>query len=446
MPSFFPESHPVRSVVSGLIARGHRTLLAGGAVRDRLLGRAASDFDVATSATPREVAAAFPRVVPVGEKFGVVLVVVEGRHVEVATFRHDAHYDDGRHPVGVSFTTDPREDAARRDFTVNALFYDPETDEVLDYVDGREDLDAGVIRAVGDPLERFAEDRLRMLRAVRFAAQLDFEIDPATWTAVRALAVDIVDVAGERIRDELLKILTGENPVRGLRMLCASGLLEEILPEVSAGVGVPQPARFHPEGDVFTHTLAAVARLSERTPRLALAALLHDIGKPVTQSVADRVRFDRHAPKGAEMAEVVCRRLRLSREESDAVRDLVHNHLRFMSVREMREARLRRFLAGTRGEEHLALHRADCRGSHGDLSNWRFCREKLGEWGREPPAPERLLRGADLKALGLLPGPDFAPILREAEDLTLEQKLRTREEALEWLRARVERKEEPDGA
>jgi len=438
MSSFIPEDHPVSTVVDALRGAGFRALLAGGAVRDRLLGRPAADFDVATSATPSEVKEVFPSVVPVGEDFGVVLVVLDRHPVEVATFRSDARYDDGRHPIGVTFSQDPEEDAVRRDFTVNALFFDPESSEVLDYTGGRKDLEARVIRAVGDPLERFAEDRLRMLRAVRFAAKLDFEMAHETWAAIQVLAIDIADVSGERVRDELIGILAGPDPVRGIRMLLATGLLEEVLPEVAAMVDVPQPSRFHPEGDVYSHTLAAVALTEPRTARLVLSALLHDIGKPVTLTRAERVRFDRHAPLGAEMSEVICRRLRMSREETDAVRELVHDHLRFMSVRKMREAKLRRFLTGRLGPEHIALHRADCRASHGDLSNWRYCRERVEAWSREPPLPERLVTGRDLKALGLAPGPAFAPMLREIEDLTLEKKVRTREEALEWLRRRVE--------
>jgi len=437
MLSFLPEDHPASTVVEKLSDAGFRALLAGGAVRDRLLGRPASDFDVATSAEPSEVKQVFPHVVPVGEDFGVVLVVLDGEAVEVATFRSDAEYDDGRHPVGVSFSLDPEEDALRRDFTINALFFDPVTSEVLDHIGGREDLDRRVIRAVGDPVERFAEDRLRMLRAVRFAAKLDFEITEETWSAIRALSGDIADVSGERIRDELIGILTGPDPVRGIRMLLATGLLEEVLPEVAATVDVPQPARFHPEGDVYTHTLATVDLIEPRTARLALAALLHDVGKPPTLTRAARVRFDRHAPRGSEMTEAICRRLRLSRLESEAIRELVHDHLRFIAVRKMREARLRRFLTGALGPEHIALHRADCLASHGGLKNWRYSRERVEEWSREPPPPEKLVSGRDLKELGLRPGPDFAPILAEVEDLTLEKKLRTREEALEWLRRRV---------
>lgn len=437
MLSFLPEDHPASTVVETLREAGFRALLAGGAVRDRLLGLPATDFDVATSAVPSEVKAAFGHVVPVGEEFGVVLVVLDGQPVEVATFRSDAEYADGRHPVGVTFTRDPEEDAVRRDFTINALFFDPASSEVLDYIGGREDLERRLIRAVGDPVERFAEDRLRMLRAVRFASKLGFEISEETWTAIRALSGDIAGVSGERIRDELIGILTGPDPSRGVRMLLATGLLEEVLPEVAATVDVPQPARFHPEGDVYSHTLAAVEIVEPRTALLAMAALLHDVGKPPTLTNAERVRFDRHAPQGAEMAAVICRRLRFSRAESEAIRELVHDHLRFMAVRKMREARLRRFLTGSVGAEHLSLHRADCLASHGDLSNWAYSLARIEEWSREPPPPEKLVTGRDIVDLGLHPGPGFAPILREVEDLTLEKKLRTREEALDWLRRRV---------
>jgi poly(A) polymerase len=440
MSEFLSDDHPAARVVAGLQAKGFRALLAGGAVRDRLLGRSAKDYDVATAARPDEVREVFRRVVPVGEPFGVVLVVLDGQPVEVATFRKDSRYDDGRRPTSVTYTRDPEEDALRRDFTVNALFLDLDTDETLDFTGGREDLAAKRLRCVGDPIQRFAEDRLRMLRAIRFAADLDFEIDPETWSAVRALAGEIGSVSGERVRDELLRMLAGAAPRRAVEMLTATGLMDEILPEVSAMVGVPQPARFHPEGDVYTHTLAVVERLESRSPLVALAALLHDIGKPVTLTRESRLRFDRHAGVGARMAGEICRRLRMSRAETEAVRELVRDHLRFMSVREMREAKLRRFLTGSLGEGHLALHRADCLASHGRLRNWRICREKMDRWNAEPPPPERLVTGRDLIDLGLRPGPDFAPLLGEVEDLTLEKRITTREEALTWLKARIETK------
>ncbi len=431
------------SVLRVLRDSGHAAYVAGGAVRDLLLGRPPGDVDIATSATPAEVRALFDRVVPVGEEFGVVLVVVEDLPIEVATFRRDFDYADGRRPARVVFGTRPEEDAARRDFTVNGLFLDPfDGDRVLDFVGGRADLAARVIRAIGDPRQRFEEDRLRMLRAVRFACVLGFTLDPATAGAVMERAADIASVSGERIRDEILGILAGPDPREGLALLRATGLLRVILPEVDALAGVPQPANFHPEGDVFTHTALALHHLSPRTPTLCLAALLHDIGKPATLAVADRIRFNGHAALGAEMAGEVCRRLRLSRRDTEAVVELVAGHLRFLDVERMREARLRRFLTGPLAEDHLALHRADCLASLGDLSRYEFCVRRRAEFLSAPPPPDRLLTGHDLKGLGLLPGPEFAQILAEVDDRRLEGRLRTRREALDYVRRRLAGEEE----
>jgi poly(A) polymerase len=429
---------PAAAVVRGLTDAGYEALIAGGAVRDLLLGRDPGDFDVATSARPEQVEAVFSHVVPVGERFGVVLVLVRGEPVEVATFRFDAEYADGRRPVAIRFSETAEEDARRRDFTVNGLFLDPRTGAVLDHVGGREDLSRGLLRAIGDPKERFDEDRLRMLRAVRLAAALGFEVEARTWAAMRARCAEISSVSGERIRDELLKTLTGPRPRRGVELLAASGLLEVVLPEVAAMIGVMQPPRFHPEGDVYQHTLLALSRLEAPSPVLAMATLLHDVGKPATRSQAERVRFDRHAGVGAAMAEDICRRLRFSRREGEAVAELVRDHLRFMSIMRMREARRRRFLTGERAAEHLALHRADCLASHGDLSHHEFAAEARRRYEAAPPPPPRLVTGRDLIEAGLTPGPIFARILSEVEDLVLEDRLRTREEALGWVRSRIE--------
>jgi len=425
-------------VVERLRAAGHQALFAGGCVRDELLGREPDDFDVATSARPDEVRGLFEKVVPVGERFGVGMVLIEGVPVEVATFRLDHAYGDGRHPDFVTFSDGPEEDARRRDFTVNGLFRDPATEEVLDYVGGLEDIEAGVIRAIGDPAERFGEDRLRMLRAVRFACALGFEIDGATLRAVCDRATDIDSVSWERKRDEILKIISGPAPSRGLGLLLETGLLAEVLPEVRDMVGVEQPPEFHPEGDVFVHTGLVLDELEDPSPVLAVAALLHDVGKPPTFERAERIRFDGHAGIGAEMATEICRRMKLSRRATEDVAELVRNHLRFFDVEKMREARLRRFLTSPLAEAQLELCRADSAASHEKLETWRFCVEKREAYLSEPASVERFVTGRDLIDLGMAPGPRFAEILREFENLQLEGRLSTREEALALARSRFQ--------
>ncbi len=424
-------------VLARLCGGGHQALIAGGAVRDLLLGREVREIDIATSAPPEVVESLFPHTVGVGRQFGVILVLHRGMRFEVATFRTESGYADGRRPDSVSFT-DAREDALRRDFTVNALFLDPESGQVLDFVGGRRDLEERIIRTVGDASRRFEEDRLRLLRAVRFACLLDFELDPATFREIRRQAPAIHIVSQERIRDELIKILTGPAPHRGLDLLHESGLLREILPEVEAMIGVAQPPQFHPEGDVFVHTRLmlelAPLPLSET---LALGILLHDVGKPPTFREAERIRFDGHAEVGAEMADAICRRLRLPNETTERVVALVRDHLRFMHVREMRESTLKRFLRQPHFEEHLELHRRDCLSSHRDLGNWDYCRRMLEKLRREPVRPVPLLNGHDLIQQGLKPGPVFRTILGELEDLQLEGKITRRDQALRWLAERL---------
>jgi len=423
-------------VIETLRGAGHQALIAGGAVRDLLLGRPPDDFDVTTSARPEEVQALFPQVVPVGLRFGVVLVIVDGQPVEVATFREDAVYEDGRHPVSVSFSETPEEDARRRDFTVNGLFLDPRDGSILDFVGGRADLERGVIRAIGHPPDRFHEDRLRMLRAVRFACALGFEIEEATYAAIHDLAPEIATVSGERIRDELFRMLTGPARGRSLGLLRETGLLAAFLPEVDAMWGVAQPEEFHPEGDVFTHTALLLDELRDPSAELALAGLLHDVGKPPTFTVTDRIRFNDHPRVGAEMSEGICRRLRLSGAQTGAVCELVRDHLRFMEVKRMREAKLRRFLMSPRAEEHLELHRADCLASHRKLGHYEFCRAKRDEWLAEPPPAPPLLTGRDLIGLGFRPGPLFAEILSEVRDLQIEGALASRDDALAFVKER----------
>ncbi len=426
-------------VVERLRANGFAALYAGGCVRDRLLGKQPSDYDVATEAEPEEVQKLFRRTVPVGASFGVVLVVENDIPVEVARFRADEDYVDGRHPVGVKPAT-PREDAQRRDFTINGMFLDPETDEVIDYVGGRADLEAGIVRAIGDPVERFREDHLRMIRAVRFAARLGFEIDAATMRAIEENATNLETIAGERIGDEIVRILTEGGARRGFELLDSSGLLEVVLPEVAAMRGVEQSPDFHPEGDVFEHTMRLLAGLdafedaAARNESLALGALLHDVAKGECASrVGTRITFYGHTEVGAEQAVEICQRLRRSRAVWEEVEFLVRNHLRHVSAPEMRKSTLRRFLS----EEHilnlLELVRLDGLASNGDLTSYRFCVEQRASIGAEKLRPTPLLRGKDLLEMGWRPGPRVGEILTAVEDRQLEGELTTREEALGWV-------------
>jgi len=425
---------------------GHRALFAGGCVRDLLLGTPPKDFDIATSATPDEIQRLFPETVAIGASFGVTLVIRKGVPFEVTTFRSDGRYLDGRHPSTVTFG-DEREDALRRDFTINGLFLDPETGAILDYVGGREDLDRRLIRTIGDPEARFREDRLRMLRAVRFHANLGFEIEAGTRAALHRMASEIVSVSQERIRDELFRILTGPAPRRGFVLLEETGLLEFILPEVAAMRGVEQPREFHPEGDVWTHTLLMLEGLQSPTPELALGVLLHDVGKPPTflHEEGDRIRFHRHEEVGARMAAEICRRLRCSRNQVKRVEALVAEHMKFQNLPRMRESRRRRFLSREDIEDHLELHRLDCIASHRNLDIYRFCREKLAAYATEPAIPPPLVDGCDLLRLGLSPGPLVGRLLREIQDAQLEGSMTSREEAIAHVRARLERGERSRG-
>jgi len=425
-----------RDIVRRLADAGHRALFAGGCVRDLLLGVAPKDYDVATSAKPDEVMKLFTRTVPVGVAFGVVRVLDKGDHplaVEVATFRGESGYADGRHPTEIHFTNEV-EDVKRRDFTVNGLLYDPIKAEVHDYVGGRADLSAKILRAIGDPHQRFAEDHLRLLRAVRFAAQLGFEIEPATFAAVQACAPNIVSISAERVRAELNRMLSGPHPRRALELLKASGLLCHILPEVDALAGVQQPAQFHPEGDVWTHTLMLLGQLSCAPLSVALGALFHDIGKPPTFTLTDRIRFNEHERVGAEMTSKIMRRLKYSNEEVERVVALVKGHMAFKDVDHMRPSTLKKFLRQQHFDEHLALHKIDCLASHGSLEAYDFCREQLGRESEETLRPAPLATGADLIALGLKPGPRFKQILQELEDRQLEGALKDKPSAIQFVR------------
>jgi poly(A) polymerase len=437
------------NIVRELRSRGFQAYFAGGCVRDMLLGLAPTDYDVATDATPPEVMRIFPETYAVGAQFGVVLVpsadvpssdALPSEHpnyVEVATFRNDGTYSDGRHPDHVSYATDLKEDVQRRDFTINGLLMDPlEGNRVLDFVGGRDDLKAGIIRAIGEPELRFKEDKLRMLRAVRFAARFHYIIDAATFASIQHLAPLIEQVSRERVRDELTKMLTEGSARAAFELLDSTGLLKEVLPEVGRMHGVEQPPQFHPEGDVWIHTMLLLEKLPPKCSRtLAWGTLLHDVGKPPTFRVApDRIRFDGHVEVGVRMAEEICRRLHFSNEDTRQIAALVANHMRFADAERMKESTLKRFLRLPKFDEHLELHRMDCLSSHGDLSLYDFVRERAQQTPAEEIRPQPALTGEDLIALGYAPGPLFREILAAIEDAQLEGTLKSREEALEFVR------------
>jgi putative nucleotidyltransferase with HDIG domain len=423
-----------RSTIQKLRAAGHQAYLVGGCVRDLLLGHKPKDFDISTDARPDRIMDLFPRSGRVGASFGVVLVRDGFHQVEVATFRSDHDYEDGRRPGSVRFESDPRQDVLRRDITINGLMMDPDTGEVLDFVEGRADLQKGLVRAIGDPDLRFAEDHLRLLRAIRFAARLDFTIDPPTFDAMQRHHALIDKVAAERVRDELSRILTEGGARRGFELLDASGMLPHILPEVAAMKGVQQPPEYHPEGDVWTHTLMLLEGLDHPTLTLALGALLHDVGKPPTFRVAERIRFDGHVEEGVAMTHTIMNRLRFSRDEMGQVEALVGNHMKFKDLAHMRESTLKRFLRMPAFEEHLELHRLDVLSSNKNLDNYELAKTKLAEFSVQHLKPERLLTGADLIALGYHPGPRFTAILSAVEDAQLEGRIHTPGEALAFVR------------
>ena len=428
-------------LVERLRAAGHEALFAGGCVRDRLLGKEAHDIDIATSARPEEIQKLFPRTVAVGAQFGVIVVLEDGGEFQVATFRSDGAYRDGRHPESVAFTN-AEGDARRRDFTVNGLFFDPLTRQILDFVGGEADLRAGILRSIGDPHARFAEDKLRLIRCVRFAASLGFEIEAETWRALVERAPEITAVSAERIRDELVKIFSHTSRVRGFDLLDQSGLLAILLPEVEALKGCEQPPDFHPEGDVFVHTRLMLSLLPERvsTP-LVFSVLFHDIGKPPTFLIDEtgRIRFNGHESISASMTEKIFARLRFSNAETEATVVGVKNHMAFKDVQNMRVATLKRFLARPTIDDELELHRVDCQGSHGLLDNYDFLLRKREEFSNEPLIPPPLITGRDLIAAGLKPGPPFKKLLDSAQALQLEGGLKTREDALAWLREELAR-------
>ncbi len=431
-----PMESTARAVAQRLRQRGHVAYFAGGCVRDLLLDEVPKDIDIATDARPETVQKIFPRTYAVGAHFGVIVVLENDFQFEVATFRSDGVYLDGRRPVEVHFAT-AEEDAARRDFTINGMFFDPDKEEVIDFVGGRADLQRRLVRAIGDPAERFAEDRLRMLRAVRFATVLGFEIDPATWAAVVASASSIVEISAERIREELVKIFLSPNRARGWDLLDASGLMRAILPELEAMKGCEQPPQFHPEGDVFKHTRIMLEMLpASASLPLVFSVLFHDVAKPPTAMVDEdgRIRFNGHDRIGAEMTEAIMERLRFSRAEIEATVEAVRQHMVFKDVPNMRVAKLKRFMARPTFEDELELHRVDCASSHAMLDNYEFLLRKKEEFANEPIIPPPLVRGDDLIAIGLKPGPKFGEILEAVQTRQLEGVLKDREEALEFVR------------
>ncbi len=449
------EGNAAQDVATGIVDRlraaGHQAFFAGGCVRDLLLGREPKDFDVATSAPPDQVLALFEKTFAVGAHFGVVLVCShgpEGQEIvtEVATFRSDGAYSDGRHPDAVRFSTSPEEDVKRRDFTINGMMLDPGLlartgkvqDAVLDLVGGIEDLKAGLIRAIGVPAARFGEDKLRMLRGVRFAARFAFILEPATARAIQQLAPAVSQVSRERVREELTRMLTEGRARRAFELLDTTGLLVEVLPEVAKMKGVAQPPQYHPEGDVWVHTLLLLDGLAAGCPvALAWAALLHDVGKPATFRIApDRIRFDGHVEAGVRIAEDICRRLRFANHETEQILSLIANHMRFADVRRMKESTLKRFFRLEQFEQHLALHRLDCLASHGSLELYDFAQHRFETLPHEEVRPPLLLSGKDLIEAGYRPGPEFREMLAMAEDAQLEGAVHSREQALAAIKER----------
>jgi poly(A) polymerase len=431
------------SLVTELRRRGHQAYLAGGCVRDLLLGRESADYDVATDAVPDEVMRIFPNTFAVGAQFGVVLVPLPAADlasnvsdaVEVATFRSDLGYSDGRHPDQVHYSKDPQEDVQRRDFTINGMLLDPTNDDVLDFVGGRADLQAGILRTIGDPARRFAEDKLRMLRAVRFAARFGYEIEAETFAAIRKYAADIRQVSRERVREELTKMLTEGHARQAFLLLDETGLLHQVLPEIEAMKGVQQPPQFHPEGDVFVHTLLLLENLPQPcSPTLAWGALLHDVGKPPTFRVApDRIRFDGHVQVGVKIAEEICRRMRFSNDDTEQILTLVDNHMRFGQADGMKDSTFKKFVRMPRFEEHLDLHRMDCLASFGSLASYEFVRHRMAQIPPEVMRPAPLISGDDLIAAGYSPGPRFKAILSAVEDGQLDGQLSNKEDALRFV-------------
>jgi len=423
-------------VVRRLQDAGYQAVFAGGAVRDQLLGIPCHDIDVATNASPDAVEALFSHTVAVGKAFGVIVVLLDGVEIEVATFRSDGDYSDGRRPDSVTFTT-MEDDARRRDLTINGLFFDPIKEQYYDFVGGQEDLKQGLIRLIGDPDQRIAEDRLRMLRVIRFASRFNFPIEKGTLEAVARHAPSILKVSAERIADEFLKILRTRRFRMALDLLFQTGLISKILPEVMTMKGCEQPVDYHPEGDVLTHTILALeATPEDASDTLLMAVLLHDVGKPPTQTFEDRIRFNQHEIRGQHMTEKILQRFKFSNEFIERVTALVGNHMKFMHVKDMRISRLKRFMTMPYFEEHMALHRVDCLSSHGALDNYEFVQKRLGAYEPEELKPPRIITGHDLIALGYAQGRELGEVLAEIEEKQLEGEILTHEQAMEFAKNR----------
>ena len=422
-------------ILNAIRANGFTAYFAGGAVRDKLLGRTPKDYDIATNALPEQIEDLFPKTVAVGKAFGVIMVVQDGLEVEVATFREDAGYQDGRRPDSVHFCG-AEEDAKRRDFTINGMFYDPVADEVIDTVGGKADLEKRVIRAIGDPDRRFAEDHLRMLRAVRFAHTLGFSIDPATRDAIKKHAADLAKISMERIENEFSRTLVESiRPGDALSELVELGLIEHIMPEILPMIGQEQPPEFHPEGDVFEHTVLMLNLMKNPDRPLAYTVLLHDVGKPDTAFMGeDRIRFHGHETLSAKMAEDILRRLRLPTKEIRQIVTAIAGHMRFKDVQKMNRSTLRKLMGAETFDLEMELHRIDCSGSHGLLENYEFLLKKAEEMENEPVLPERWISGKDLCELGVEPSPRIGELLKKAYDAQLEGRFSDRAALLDWLK------------
>jgi poly(A) polymerase len=436
MSSKKPNIESAIYIAKRLIERGYKAYLAGGCVRDIIMGREPDDYDIATNAKPEEIKRIFRRVIPVGEAFGVILVIINGVPYETATFRKDVNYKDHRHPDKVIFS-DEKEDALRRDFTINGLFMHPVTMQVIDYVGGIEDIKKGIIRAIGDANTRFREDALRMLRAIRFSARYDFPIEEKTKKAIISNRHLINEVSKERVFVELNKIFTTSSPDKALLLLKELGLLKELLPEVDRLSEVEQPKEFHPEGDVFSHIYLMLKHTKPNPPKeLIWAILLHDVGKYETKSYdGERIRFNNHDKVSERIAREVLKRLKADNKTIKVVCELVREHMKFMNIKKMRRSKLIRFLRNENFPLHLELHRLDCLGSHKKLDNYEFCVQKLKELKEEEMKPPKLVDGYLLMELGLKPSPLFSKILKEIEDLQLEGKIKNKEEAIEYIKA-----------
>ena len=430
-------------IIGKLQEEGHIAYLAGGCVRDMLRGEIPKDYDIATSALPEQITSIFSKTREVGVHFGVVIVIKDNQAFDVATFRNDGSYNNGRHPEDVTFST-PEEDTARRDFTINGIFFDPISQKHIDFVDGRSDIEKKVVRAIGDPDLRFQEDHLRLLRAVRFAARFNYEIEEKTWKSIKLNASEISKISKERVRDELTKILLNENRVLGFDLLVDSGLMVHIIPEILQLRGCEQPPQFHPEGDVFVHTRLMLSLLKDNPSiELVLSVLLHDIGKPSTYSfdeAAGRIRFNGHDKLGAEMSNQILRDLKFSNSIIEDVVQMVANHMTFKDVQKMRQSKLKRFMSRSTFSDEKELHRVDCLGSWGGLDNYDFLNEKMIEFANEPIIPAPLLTGKDLIEFGWAPGPNLGETLNSVQDLQLEGTLNSKEEALEWIKANRSKK------